>query len=72
MKKHNLKRIMIIGLIVVIILIIIPISIRSIYETSQSKSDYGYELIILRKIKEDGTVIEERKYKIVGSESQLQ
>ncbi len=56
----------------VIILIIIPISIRSIYETSQSKSDYGYELIILRKIKEDGTVIEERKYKIVGSESQLQ
>ncbi|NLT94460.1 MAG: transcriptional regulator [Clostridia bacterium] len=43
---------------------------RYIYETSQSKTGDGYDLIFFQKKKEDGTVIEERKYKIVGSEPQ--
>lgn len=45
---------------------------RVIYETSQSKSGDGYDLIIFKKSKSDGTTVEERKYKIVGSEPQLQ
>lgn len=41
--------------------------IRYIYETLQGKTDDGYDLITFKKTKEDGTLIEERKYKIVGS-----
>ena len=44
---------------------------RYIYETSQSKTGDGYELMIFRKTKEDGAVVEERRYKIVGGEPQL-
>lgn len=44
--------------------------VRYIYETSQSKTNDGYDLISFRKAKEDGTVVEEKKYKIVGSEPQ--
>ena len=45
---------------------------RVIYETAQSKSNDGYDLITFRKTKADGTVVEERSYKIVGSEPQLE
>ncbi|MFZ5643689.1 MAG: DUF4825 domain-containing protein [Bacillota bacterium] len=45
--------------------------VRYIYETSQVKAGDGYDLIIFRKTKEDGTVVEEYKYKIVGSDPQL-
>lgn len=45
---------------------------RVIYETSQSKGNDGYELITFKETKEDGTVVEERRYKIVGSEPELQ
>jgi len=45
--------------------------VRYIYETSQSKTSDGYDLMIFRKKKEDGTIVEEYKYKIVGSEPQL-
>lgn len=45
--------------------------IRYIYETSQSRTSDGYDLITFKKVKEDGTLVEERKYKIVGSEPQL-
>lgn len=44
---------------------------RYIYEKSQSKSSDGYDIITFRKIKEDGGLIEEKKYKIVGSEPQF-
>lgn len=47
-------------------------SIRVIYQTSQSKSNDGYDLITFRKTNVDGTVIEEIRYKIVGSEPELQ
>lgn len=46
--------------------------VRIVYETSQSKSNDGYDLITFKKSKADGTVIEERTYKIVGSELELQ
>lgn len=46
--------------------------VRLIYETSQSKSKDGYNLIIFKETKADGTVVEERSYKIVGSEPELQ
>lgn len=46
--------------------------VRIIYETSQSKSSDGYDLITFKKSKADGTVIEERIYKIVGNEPKLQ
>lgn len=46
--------------------------IRYIYETLQSKTDDGYDLITFKKTKEDGTLIEERKYKIVGSSVYLE
>lgn len=46
--------------------------VRIVYETSQSKSNDGYDLITFKKLKADGTVIEERIYKIVGSEPELQ
>ncbi len=45
--------------------------IRYIYETAQSKTSDGYDLITFRKTKEGGTVVEEEKYKIVGLEPQL-
>jgi hypothetical protein len=45
--------------------------VRYIYETSQSKTSDGYDLITFQKKKEDGTIIEEHKYKIVGSEPRL-
>lgn len=46
--------------------------VRLIYETAQSKSNDGYDLITFKETKADGTVIEERIYKIVGSEPILQ
>ena len=45
--------------------------VRYIYETSQSKTHDGYDLITFRKLKEDGSLIAEKKYKIVESEPQL-
>lgn len=45
---------------------------RLIYETVQSKSSDGYDLIKFKETKADGTVVEERIYKIVGSEPILQ
>lgn len=44
---------------------------RYIYETSQSKTSDGYDLIIFKKVKEDGIVVENYKYKIVGNEPKL-
>lgn len=45
--------------------------VRYIYETSQSKSGDGYDLITFQKKNEDGTVLEEKRYKIMGNEPQL-
>ena len=45
--------------------------IRYIYETSQSKTEDGFDLITFQKKKEDGTSVQEAKYKIVGGEPQL-
>lgn len=45
--------------------------VRYIYETSQSKTDDGYDLIFFKKSKENGTIVKEYKYKIVGQEPQL-
>lgn len=45
-------------------------NIRYIYETSQGKTSDGYDLITFRKTKEDGTVVQEYRYKIVGHEPQ--
>ncbi|RDU24203.1 transcriptional regulator [Anaerosacchariphilus polymeriproducens] len=45
--------------------------IRYIYETSQSKTEDGYDLITFQKKTEDNTVVEKRSYKIVGSEPML-
>ncbi|MEG6615838.1 transcriptional regulator [Peptococcaceae bacterium 1198_IL3148] len=45
--------------------------VRYIYETAQRKSEDGYDIITFKKSKEDGTVVEERCYKIVGNEIQL-
>ena len=45
--------------------------VRYIYETTQGKTDDGYDLITYRKTDAAGKLIEERKYKIVGSEPQL-
>lgn len=44
---------------------------RYIYETAQGKTGDGHDLIIFRKTKEDGTLVEERRYKIAGGEPQL-
>jgi hypothetical protein len=44
---------------------------RYIYETSQETTGDGHILIIFRKTGEDGSVVEERRYKIVGDEPQL-
>lgn len=45
--------------------------VRLIYETSQSTSSDGYDVITFKETKADGTVIEKRSYKIVGSEPKL-
>lgn len=45
--------------------------VRYIYKTSQSKTSDGFDLIIFNKTKEDGTLVKEYRYKIVGSEPQL-
>lgn len=45
--------------------------VREIYETSQSKSSDGYDVITFKETKADGTVIEQRSYKIVGDEPKL-
>ncbi len=45
--------------------------VRYIYETTQSKTSDGYDVIIFKKTREDGTVVQGYKYKIVGSEPQL-
>lgn len=45
--------------------------IRYIYETSQSKTSDGYDLIVFKKSDTTGNKIKEIKYKIVGSEPQL-
>lgn len=42
--------------------------VRYIYETSKGKTSDGFDTMIFRKTKEDGTLIKERIYKIVGSE----
>lgn len=43
-----------------------------IYETSQSKTSDGYDLISFKKKKADGKVVEQRSYKIIGGEPVLQ
>ena len=45
--------------------------VRYIYETAQSKTSDGYDLMIFQKKEEDGTVLEELKYKIAGNEPEL-
>jgi bla regulator protein BlaR1 len=45
--------------------------LRYIYETMQSKTSDGYDLVIFRKTDSDGNIVKEIKYKIVGSEPQL-
>lgn len=45
--------------------------VRHIYETAQSKTDDGYDLITFKETKEDGTVVKIYKYKIVGTEPVL-
>lgn len=44
---------------------------RYIYETRQGKTDDGYDLITYRKTDSSGRMIQERKYKIVGSKPHL-
>lgn len=44
---------------------------RFIYETAQSKTGDGYDLITFRKTRANGKVVEERQYKIVGTKPQL-
>ena len=44
---------------------------RYIFETSQSKTSEGLDLVIFQKKKEDGTLVKEYRYKIVGNEPQL-
>jgi len=45
--------------------------VRYIYETSRSKTGDGYDLIIFQKKKDNGSIVMEAKYKIVGNEPQL-
>ncbi|EGW38766.1 hypothetical protein DOT_3296 [Desulfosporosinus sp. OT] len=45
--------------------------VRYIYKTTQSKTADGYDLIIFQKNKEDGSIVTESKFKIVGNEPQL-
>jgi bla regulator protein BlaR1 len=44
---------------------------RFIYEKEHSKTSDGYDLITFRKTRANGEVVEERQYKIVGTEPQL-
>lgn len=44
---------------------------RFIYHTSQSKTADGYDLILFTKTREDGGLVLEYRFKIVGSEPQL-
>lgn len=44
---------------------------RYIYQTSQSKTSDGYDLISFIKTKEDGTEVKAYYYKVVGNEPQL-
>ncbi|WP_199872992.1 hypothetical protein [Inediibacterium massiliense] len=44
---------------------------RYIYETLQTKTSDGYDVITFRKTNEEGTVVEERDYKIDGNEPKL-
>jgi bla regulator protein BlaR1 len=44
---------------------------RYIYETSQGKTEDGYDLITFKKTKADGTFVSEYQYKIIGSQPQL-
>ena len=44
---------------------------RFIYEKTQSKTSDGYDLITFRKTRANGELVEERLYKIVGSEPRL-
>ncbi|MBB6177018.1 bla regulator protein BlaR1 [Anoxybacillus tengchongensis] len=43
---------------------VIEKGVRYVYETSQSKTNDGRDAVVLRKMKEDGTIIEMRKYVI--------
>lgn len=45
--------------------------VRYIYETSQGKTEDGYDIVTFKKTKEDGTLVEERKYIIDGSEPKI-
>lgn len=45
--------------------------VRYIYETFQSKTSDGYDLITFKKTREDGTVVQEYNYKIIGTEPQI-
>lgn len=45
--------------------------IRYIYETAQSKTDDGYDLITFTKGRVEGTIIKQVKYKIIDSEVRL-
>lgn len=44
---------------------------RYIYETSQSKCTDGYDLVTFTKRQEDGTIVLEYQYTIIGSEPRL-
>jgi len=44
---------------------------RYVYETSQTKTSDGFDMIVFKKTKEDGSIVKEYRYKIVGSEPQL-
>jgi len=45
--------------------------VRYIYETYQSKTNDNFDLVIFKKTKEDGTIVEEYRFKIVESEPLL-
>ena len=45
--------------------------VRYIYETSQRKSEDGYDIVSFKKTTEDGIIVLEYRYKIVGHEPQL-
>lgn len=45
--------------------------IRYIYEKQQIKAEDGLDVIVFTKYKEDGSIVQQEKYKIVGSEPQL-
>ena len=45
--------------------------VRYIYQTQQSKTEDGYDLVIFSKRQENGTVVREAHYKIIGDDPQL-